>query len=67
MMHPPGSDIISFRPAKARSTEDDETFMGMNIRILYYIYTFFSYITYFLTFTHSFSIKMSSSGQNVVR
>ncbi|KAK2723204.1 endoplasmic reticulum resident protein 44-like isoform X1 [Artemia franciscana] len=28
MMHPPGSDIISFRPAKARSTEDDETFMG---------------------------------------
>ena len=27
-MHPPGQSIIAFRPNKARSNEDDETFTG---------------------------------------
>ena len=27
-MHPPGQNIIAFRPNKARSTEDDETYTG---------------------------------------
>ncbi len=27
-MHPPGRSIIAFRPNKARTTEDDETYMG---------------------------------------
>lgn len=27
-MHPPGQNIIAFRPNKARSNEDDETFTG---------------------------------------
>ena len=28
MMHPPGHDIVAFRPAKARTNDDDEAFNG---------------------------------------
>jgi len=28
MMHPPGTDIVAFRPAKARTNDDDEAFNG---------------------------------------
>ena len=27
-MHPPSQSIVAFRPNKARSNEDDETFTG---------------------------------------
>jgi len=35
-MHPPQQPIVAFRPNKARSNEDDETFTGNLLRFVAY-------------------------------